>query len=269
MAGRSSFALAENTSVSASRPPTDIRMNYRARLFGVLVSLTPLLASCDGEGGVDFDRARPTVMSTTPVAGATGIERNTAIAVSFSEPVAASSVTTSTLTVTSAAGDPVAGTVAVSGSTATFIAAAPLASGTTYTARVTTDVTDLAGNGLARAHAWTFTTAVNPPPTVVGTAPVAGASDVALNTAIVATFSEPVALASVTATTFQVSPAQGASITGARTVNGATITFTPAEPLLPDTTYNVLLTTGITDVDGAPLANAYTWFFRTLAPAAP
>jgi hypothetical protein len=244
-------------------------MNSRAALLGVLVSLTPVLISCDGDGGVDFDRNRPTVTATTPAPGATGVARNAIVSATLSEAVASSSVTTTTFTVTPTGGAAIAGTVSTLGATATFTPTAPLAFGTTYTARLTTGVTDLAGNGLTQAHTWTFTTVVNPAPTVVETTPAAGASNVARNTTITVTFSEPVAASSVTATTFQVSPVQGASIAGTIAVNDAVVTFTPAEPLLFDTTYNVVLTTGITDVDGAPLASAHTWLFRTLANAAP
>jgi hypothetical protein len=244
-------------------------MNYRAGFLGVLLSLAAFLTSCGGDGGVDFDRRRPTVTATTPAAGATGLAVNATVSATFSEVVASSSVTTSTFTVTPTGGTPIAGTVSASGTTATFTPAAPLAFGTTYTARLTTGVIDLAGNGLAREYTWTFTTVANSAPTILATAPADGASNVGPNATITVTFSEPVDASSVTAATFQVSPLQGANIAGTIVVNGAQATFTPAAPLLPDTTYNVLLTTGITDVDGAPLANPYAWSFRTGANAAP
>ncbi len=244
-------------------------MKVGYRLLGVLLAITPLLMSCDDDGPVDGDRTAPTVTATTPAAGATGVARNTTVTATFSEAIAASSVTTTTFTLTPAGGTAVAGTVTTSGTTATFTPSADLAFGTTYTARLTTGVTDLAGNGLAQAQAWTFTTVANPAPTVVATTPAANASGVARNTTITATFSEPVAAASVTPTSFQVSLAQGAPIAGNLVVNGATVTFTPAGPLLLDTAYNVVLTTGITDVEGAPMAAAHTWSFRTLVNAAP
>src|SRR5688500_1472416 len=244
-------------------------MKVGSRLFGVLMTITPLIISCDEDGIIDGDRTPPTVTATTPAAGASGIARNTTVTATFSESISASSVTTTTFTLTPAGGAAVAGTVSASGMTATFTPSAALAFGTTYTARLTTGVTDDDGNALAQAHAWTFTTVANAAPTVVGTTPAAGATEVARNTTITATFSEPVAAASVTPTTFQLSLAQGAAVTGTLVVNGATVTFTPAGPLLLDTSYTVQLGTGITDVDGAPLANPFTWSFRTLSNAAP
>ena len=58
------------------------------------------------------------------------------------------------------AGPPVTGTVSldVTGTIATFTPLSPLAPSTTYMATITTGVTDLAGNPLASAEVWSFTT---------------------------------------------------------------------------------------------------------------
>jgi hypothetical protein len=58
--------------------------------------------------------------------------------------------------------------------TATFMPAAPLAFGTTYTATMTTQVKDLAGNAMAANQVWTFTTRAAP---AWGTASQIGHSD--------------------------------------------------------------------------------------------
>ena len=244
-------------------------MTYHARLLGAVALLAPFLASCGDDGGVDFDRTSPTVTATTPTPGAIGVVRNTTVSATFSEAILASSTTTTTFTLTPAGGAAVAGTVASSGATATLTPAAPLAFGTTYTARLTTSVTDVAGNRLAQAHTWTFTTVVNPAPTVVATMPAAGATDVAPNILFIVTFSEAIDPASVTATTFQISPAQGgANVTGAFGVNGTIVIFEPTAPLQPNTNYSAVVT-GVRDLDGAPLASPFTWSFRTIANAAP
>lgn len=244
-------------------------MKSRITVLGALLSAAPFLISCDGDGGVDVDRNAPAVTATTPAAGATDVARATTVTATFSEAMAGSSITTATFTVTPAGGAAIAGNVTASATSATFTPAGPLAFGTTYTARLSTGVTDLAGNGLAQAHTWTFTTLPNPAPTVVGTTPGTNAKDVALNSTITVTFSEPVAAASVTAATFQVAEGAGGNLAGALQVTGTTVTFTPAAPLRFDSTYTVTLTTGITDVDGTPLANAYTWSFITFINAPP
>jgi hypothetical protein len=60
--------------------------------------------------------------------------------------------------------DNVAGTISVNGAVATFTPSAALADNTTYTATLTTAVTDLAGNALLANYVWSFTTGVTPPP---------------------------------------------------------------------------------------------------------
>ncbi len=70
---------------------------------------------------------------------------------------------------------------------------ANLTSNTLFTATVTTAVTDLAGNTLASNYVWTFTTGSVPDttsPELVSTIPMNAATDVPINQAISATFSE-------------------------------------------------------------------------------
>ena len=56
------------------------------------------------------------------------------------------------------------------------------------TARITTRVKDLAGNTLASDYTWSFTTGDFIAPTVSSTSPVNGATGVAINSTITATF---------------------------------------------------------------------------------
>jgi hypothetical protein len=244
-----------------------IKMKARTRLLGVLVAITPLLVSCNGDGGVDFDRTPPTLTTTTPTAGATGVARNTTVTATFSEALASSSVTTTTFTVTPAGGAAVAGTVTTSGTTATFTPAAPLAYGTTYTARLTNGVTDLGGNALAQGETWAFTTA-EAGPIVTATVPGAGAAGVSRNVVLQVTFNEPVNHTSVNLTSFQLSPANGILVPGTFGGSGNVVTFRPTALLDPDATYNVVLS-GIVDVDGNPMEGTHTWSFRTIANTTP
>ena len=243
-------------------------MRYLARKLGLLaLAVLPLLAACDDDGPTG-DRTAPTVISTVPANQATGIARTSTVIANFSEPILATSVTPSTFTLT-AGGNAVAGTREVNGSTVTFTPTSLLAYGTTYTATLTTGVQDVAGNELVLARSWTFTTVPNPPPTVMAVTPPSLATNVSRETTITAGFNENIAPASVTATTFTVTPGGGLPIAGTIEVNNAIITFTPSAPLDFGTIYTVRLTTGITDVDGAALAQEYTWSFSTPANIAP
>jgi hypothetical protein len=118
------------------------------------------------------DTNAPTVSSTVPADLATDVAINSAISATFSEAMLVSSITDVTFTAT---GTPaITGVVTYSGNTATFTPSANLASGTLYTATVTTGAKDLASNALAANKVWTFTTgtsvALGPAPVILGAA---------------------------------------------------------------------------------------------------
>jgi hypothetical protein len=81
------------------------------------------------------------------------------VSATFSEAMTAATITTSTFTLATTSGStPVTGTVALAGNVATFTPGANLSYGTSYTATVTTGAQDSAGNALAAASTWSFTT---------------------------------------------------------------------------------------------------------------
>lgn len=106
------------------------------------------------------DVTPPAVVSTNPVAAATGIARNSSVTASFSEDIFATTVDASSFTLTSSAGA-VAGAVTFDGATniATFTPDNSLAALVTYTTVLDVAITDLAGNALASNYTSTFTTA--------------------------------------------------------------------------------------------------------------
>jgi hypothetical protein len=139
-----------------------------ARLFqvGVIVAAVASCGDSDSTGPSPSpsDTTPPTVVSTVPAAGMSGVSRTGSVQVTFSKPIAPPTVTGSSFTVTEA-GSGVPGTVSASGSSATWTPAADLASGTVYTATLSTAITDVAGNALASSFTWNFTT--NSAPTIV------------------------------------------------------------------------------------------------------
>jgi hypothetical protein len=103
----------------------------------------------------------PTVVSETPLTGATGVCPNNAlITATFSKAMNAATINTTTFTLT-IGGASVAGTVTYNATTniATFTPAASLVLNTTYTAMITTGAADTFGNPLAANLMWTFKTA--------------------------------------------------------------------------------------------------------------
>ena len=243
-------------------------MALPARSRGALaLALVCTLSSCGGGEPTNVEHTPPTLIETTPTPGETRVPRTTEVGATFSEAIATSSVTTTTFTLTPAGGSAIAGTVDVDGNTATFTPSSPLAFGTTYTARLTNGVTDLAGNGLAQAQTWSFTTA-EPGPVVTSTIPGAGASGVPRNVVLIVNFNEPVNHASVNLTSFQLKPVNGILVPGTFGGSGNTVTFRPTAPLIPDTAYNVVLS-DIVDVDGNPMESPHSWSFRTVGNGAP
>ena len=136
--------------------------------------------------GVIPDTTAPTVSATVPANATTGVGITAQLATTFSEPMDASTINTSTFTLKQGT-TPVAGTVSYSGVTATFTPAGNLAPLTTYTAAISTGAKDLAGNALAANVVWSFTTGVIPDttaPIVSVTGPANADTDVAINETI-------------------------------------------------------------------------------------
>jgi tetrahydromethanopterin S-methyltransferase subunit B len=212
------------------------------------------------------DITRPTVTSTDPHNGATGVALNKKIAATFSEWMDPSTITTTTFTVRQGTTS-VSGAVTYAGMTALFTPATVLAPNTAYTATISTDAADTAGNELASSYVWNFTTGSAPdatPPTVISTDPANSATGVALNATIEPTFSEAMDPLTITTTTFTLR--QGTTpVSGAVTYAGTTALFRPAAALAPNSVYSATVTTGVEDLAGNPLLSDYTWSFTTAA----
>src|SRR5437867_3964207 len=138
------------------------------------------------------DTTAPTVSFTVPANAATAVALNQTINAAFNQAMDPLTVSTATFTLKQGT-TAVAGTVSYAGVTATLTPASALAPLTIFTATVTTGARDLAGNALATDFSWNFTTGATPdttPPTVSSTVPANGATAVAINQTINATFSE-------------------------------------------------------------------------------
>jgi ice-binding like protein/Big-like domain-containing protein len=125
--------------------------------------------------GTSADTTPPLVSGTNPASGGTGVPINTKVTATFDEAMDPASLTAASFVVSQGA-TPVAGAVSYGavGTTAAFTPASSLAPNTLFTATIGTGSKDLAGNALAIAHSWTFTTgavaAKGPAPVRLGTA---------------------------------------------------------------------------------------------------
>lgn len=127
--------------------------------------------------GAAADVTSPIVVSTVPANGATGVAINTNVYAMFSEAMAPSTINITSFTLKQGT-TPIDGNVSYAGVTATFSPLANLAANTTYTATITTDAKDLAGNALQNNYVWSFTTVqtlIVVPPPVLGSASLFGA----------------------------------------------------------------------------------------------
>ncbi len=121
------------------------------------------------DGAVLPDRDAPTVIATSPAPAATGASVVGSITATFSEAMAPLPFDATTTFRLVQGATPVAGTATYFDEIATFTPDAALALNSTYTATISTAATDVAGNPLAAAYSWTFTTDATAP---TGPAPV-------------------------------------------------------------------------------------------------
>ena len=158
-------ALAASTTYTATltTAATDLAGNSLAGNQGALPAASNYVWTFTTAAAADS--TAPTILLTTPAAGAAAVALNSAVNATFSKAMNPQTITTATFQVrpTGAPADAfLAGTVFYDAATlvATFTPAAELAPGTSYTAAVT-GAKDLAGNALAAGPVpipWTFST---------------------------------------------------------------------------------------------------------------
>lgn len=210
------------------------------------------------------DNTRPFIISTDPTNGETNVALNKKITATFSETM--NPLTINSLTYTLKNGSTtVPGSVSYSGNNAVYSPTSNLLPSTTYTATITTGATDASGNAMASDYVWSFKTGIAPDvtrPVVISTDPANGATNVALNKIITATFSEPMDPNTINSTTFLLK--QGANtVPGVISYSGNNAIFTPINKLLAGTTYTGTVTTGAKDPAGNSLSSNYVWSFTT------
>jgi hypothetical protein len=232
------------------------------KISTVAFLLVALVAGCGRQQAPS--PVSPTVIAMFPANGVTGVLLNTTVSAGFSSVMAPATINTTTFTLTGPGATPVAGAVSYTGTTATFTPAAPLAANTLYTATITTGAQDPGGNALGANFVWSFTTGA---PTVLSVVPASGATAVAVNSLVSATFSEAMNPLTINAATFKLAGPGATPVAGAVTYAGTTATFAPTFALAPNTLYTATITTGAKDPGGSALAANFAWTFTTAALA--
>ena len=217
-----------------------------------------LLFACSGIPPAQNVQGAPTVAMV--VAQANGMATNREIAVVFTKPMNPASINTGTFVVAGVSGTVTYDTVNKIGA---FKPLSDFAANATYNATITTGATDLAGTAFAAPFNFSFTTRAtddtsSPKIVVVNTA--AGATCVPLDTKILVTFDEGMDSLTLTPSTFFI-----VGLAGSVTYDPATLTatFTPAANLAANTTYTIMVTTGVKDMGGVPLDAPFQSTFTT------
>lgn len=214
--------------------------------------------------GTTSSANRPKVISTDPADKDMAVALNKKLAVVFNKAMNAATITSSTFLLKQGT-TVVTGTVGYNGTTATFDPSTNLLANTLYAATITTGAKDAGGNSLLVNYNWSFTTGTlldTLRPLVIATDPVNGASAVMLNKVISASFSKAMDPATINASTYLLKQA-GVTANGSISYSGTTAYYAPAANLLPNTVYDVTVTTNAADLSGNKLANDYTWSFTT------
>ena len=218
--------------------------------------------------GASTNTTAPSVTSTNPVDTSVGAGTNKKITATFSQAINSTTVTQTTFTLMGPGETPVVGMVTYStiGTTATFTPSIELIPNTTYTAAITTGVTDLSGKALASNFGWTFTTGDTTDtvvPTVSSTNPIDGAPAEGIDASINASFDKAMDPSTLNPITFTVTGPGATVVAGQVTydVPDRIVTFTPTSPLATNTTFTAALT-GALDLAGNPLAT-FVWNFNT------
>jgi hypothetical protein len=109
-----------------------------------------------------------------------------------------------------------------------------------------------------------------PAPAVTSRSPAPGASGVATNTPVQASFSRPLDPQTVTASSFTLAAPDGTVVAATVSYDGSTqsATLTSSAPLAVSTTYTAQIAKTVTAVDGVPLAAPVSWSFTTAAQVA-
>ena len=229
--------------------------------------------------------AAPTVIATSPVAATpatTGVAVNTRVTATFSKPMSAATLTPTSFTLACPAGTPIAAAVSYDAASrvATLTPAVVLPPSTLCVATVTTAAQDTTGIALTSNFVFSFVTvalADTSRPTVILTVPAAGAVNVPTNTLVTATFSEAMAPATISGTSFTVTNTTlGTPVAGtvSYSVGARTATFTPSTPeIFPaNSAFTATITSAATDLAGnglagntavLPSAGNHVWSFTT------
>ncbi len=256
---------------------TKIITKYLFSAFFVLLALS-LSACFNGNSSSKSSSDEPvviaalTVTSTAPADEETGFAINGKVVALFNKEVKAETVNGTSFTLQGAGETAIVGAVSYDAATtsATLSPSGDLSSLTVYTATLTTDVQDEAGNSLVEDVVWNFTTGeladnTAPEVDVAATTPKDGDTDVLRNVKLNIVFSEAIDPVTVTAQsiTLILDDTAHTAVAGELSfINPTTVVFSPDEDLAAGTIHHLMLSGDIADLAGNALV-AFSLTFTT------
>jgi PKD repeat protein len=220
------------------------------------------------------DTTPPTVASVLPENGAVEVPLSANVEATFSEAMDEATIIAANFELRDLSSNLVMATVTYDAGTNTALLdpATDLVLGEIYTARVTTGVTDLAGNALASDYLWTFSTVT--PPAVSSVKPIDGVTRLRLATKATAYFSKAMDPVTINAETFELLDDQNNPVEAAITYNSGdnSATLSPTAPLDYSTNYTIRVkggSGGVKDATGYPMAADFSSTFGTVAQRPP
>ncbi|NLE73142.1 MAG: hypothetical protein GX604_00700 [Actinobacteria bacterium] len=232
-----------------------------------------LLATAD-EAGADLPQLAPfRAVDVFPVIGETDAPLVPLVKVNFNIPFKPGTITGDSFYIEKPGGAKAKGHFAfdTADTRALLMTDEVLQPGTTYKVVLTSAIKS---KGLLSysllSTTWTFRTTT--PPKVVSTTPAASATSVAVDQAVRVTFDRDIDPATVKHATFYLKEHAGFFALDSQIfceANKRDIMLVPAAQLKKNTTYEVILTTGMKGANGLPLEKQVSWLFTTVAPALP
>lgn len=232
--------------------------------------------------GAVQDNTPPTVTAFSPAGGATSVDVNPTLTVTFSEALNAATVKSNTIFLVKGINTVVPTTLTYNAATrtATLTPTAALLNSTSYTIYVVGGVTgikDLSDNALEQDVTSVFriadasgSGADTTAPTITSLVPANSSTNVAIGAPVTVTFNETMTASTITTSTILLRTAAGVQVAASISYNGATntATLTPTSPLVFSTTYTATVRggfPGVKDLAGNALALDVTATFTTAA----
>ncbi|SMO71235.1 Ig-like domain-containing protein [Gracilimonas mengyeensis] len=232
----------------------------------IAIALLTLVSGCK-DRSVGVEGYCPIVESTSPSDGASDVQTDAMVTVTFEEEINPETFDQEAFSLTSPNGE-VSGTISYNEETQTvnFTPDSPLATGTNYTGTVDNTVEDPLGNQMLEEYVWNFTTETPDPgtPIIVSTTPGNGDTGIALNTEVSADFNMMMDASTISESSFTLTDGNDNAVDGTVEYSDSTAVFTPAASLENGTTYTASITTDVTSDEGTAIEDNYTWSFTTV-----